>query len=104
MGSKTVLFDIEETKTPAEAAAFLRDMADKIEAAVLDCPTGAMNLAGTLTLEAKATEKIKEGRAKRCLEIEMEWVEIAAPAAGAEALVEPASEPVEKKKREPKTH
>ncbi|MFW5837886.1 MAG: amphi-Trp domain-containing protein [Desulfovibrionaceae bacterium] len=75
---ETVLFKSEEETSRGDAAGFLRQLADKIDAGqvvlkqggeetVLDIPDG-------VTLEVKAEEEQKTGRpGKLSLEVELEW-------------------------------
>lgn len=78
MGRETILFKSEEKKTAAEAAAVLREVADKVEAGriALRSATGAVELdiPAAVTLEIKAEEEAG-ARTKRSLELEIEWVE-----------------------------
>ena len=85
MGREIVLFKTEEKKTPGEAAAILRQIADKIEAGSVTLQKGGesirLDVPGTVTLEIKVEEEEKR-RLKRSLEIEIEWLVGEAPESG----------------------
>lgn len=78
MGRETVLFKSEEPKGRAEAADFLRRLADKVEAGRVTLKQGGesveRDIPGRLTLEVKAEEE-QGGRTKRSLEVEIQWAE-----------------------------
>jgi amphi-Trp domain-containing protein len=77
MSPETVLFKSEEPKDRAEAAAFLRQLADKVEAGQVvlrqDAGEVTLTLPARLTLEVKAEEEEKRGGRKHSLEVELEW-------------------------------
>jgi len=77
MGIETVLFKSEEKRTRAEASAFLRELADKLdsgrivlrqagEETVLEPPEN-------LVLEVKAEEERKGEALELSLEVELAW-------------------------------
>jgi amphi-Trp domain-containing protein len=79
MGKETVLFSSEERTDTQQAAAFLRQLADKIAARQVILRQGenelVLVLPDQLVLELKVEEELKSGREKRTLEIEFEWFE-----------------------------
>jgi amphi-Trp domain-containing protein len=79
MGKETVLFSSEERTDIQKAAAFLRQLADKIAGRQVIFRQGENELVliqpDHLILELKVEEELKSGREKRTLEIEFEWVE-----------------------------
>lgn len=79
MGKETVLFSSEERTDTQQAAAFLRQLADKIAARQVILRQGENELVLTLPdhliLELKVEEELKGGKEKRTLEIEFEWLE-----------------------------
>lgn len=79
MGRETVLFSSEERMSRAAAAAFLRQLAERLEANAVVLKQGGRELALSLpeqvVLELKVESEGGKGRAKRSLEIELEWVE-----------------------------
>jgi amphi-Trp domain-containing protein len=79
MGKETVLFSSEERTDSQQAAAFLRQLADKIAARQVILRQGENELVLTLPdhliLELKVEEELKGGKEKRTLEIEFEWIE-----------------------------
>ena len=85
MGSKSVIYEMEGAKTAAEAAAMLRDLADKIESGTVSYGQGDMLVAGELTVSLEIEEKAKKDKVKRSIELELEWVEYPAPAEAAPA-------------------
>ncbi|TVM17395.1 amphi-Trp domain-containing protein [Oceanidesulfovibrio indonesiensis] len=77
MGREIVLFKSEEKKSRGEAAAFLRELADKLEAGRI-----ALRQAGEetvlepsemLELEVKAEEETKSKGVQLSLEVELVW-------------------------------
>lgn len=80
MGSKNMIYEMEGARTAAEAAAMLRDLADKIESGTVSYGQGAMLVAGELTVSLEIEEKAKKDKIKRSIELELEWVEYPAPA------------------------
>ena len=75
MGSKSVIYEMEGAKTAAEAAAMLRDLADKIESGTVSYGQASMVLAGELCVSLEIEEKAKKNKVKRSIELELEWVE-----------------------------
>lgn len=79
MGRETILFKSEEPKALAEVAAFLRQLADKLETNQVILQQGAqeviLDIPANVVLELKAEEEDKKGKAKRSLEVEIEWIE-----------------------------
>jgi amphi-Trp domain-containing protein len=80
MGSKNMIYEMEGAKTAAEAAAMLRELADKIESGTVSYGQGAMLVAGELTVSLEIEEKAKKDKVKRSIELELEWVEHPTPA------------------------
>ncbi len=78
MGREVILFETEERRSAAEIAAFLRTLADKIEAGSVTLRAGgkeiALPLPKNLILEVKVEEEEKKGKMKRSLEVELEWI------------------------------
>ena len=79
MGKEIVLFKSEERKDLASVVAFLHQLADKLaenrvilrkgsEEIVIDVPDNVV-------LELKVEEEDKKGKAKRTIEVEIEWIE-----------------------------
>lgn len=72
-----VLFKSEERKTRIEAAAFLRQLADKVEAGSVTLRQGDVqqhvDIPHGLTLETKLEREIKRDSEKMSLEVELEW-------------------------------
>ncbi len=93
MGSKNVIYEMEGAKTAAEAAAMLRELADKIETGTVSYGQAAMILAGELFVSLEIEEKAKKNKVKRSIELEMEWVEHPAPAPEAAEADAEAAEP-----------
>ena len=77
MAKKTVLFKSKEIKDLAGVAAFLRQLADKIEGGTLVFQQGEheveIQLPANVRLEVDADIKPKKRVTKRSLEIEIEW-------------------------------
>jgi len=77
MSKKNVLFRSEEWKPRQSAAAFLRELADKLEEGQITLMRGdeEVNLMPpeTVELEIEVTEKVKKQKTERELEIEIEW-------------------------------
>lgn len=72
-----MLFKAEEWKSRQSAATFLRELADNLEAGEIVLRRGdeevTLTLPETVGLELEVTEKIKEHKTERELEIEIEW-------------------------------
>ncbi|MGD8245121.1 MAG: amphi-Trp domain-containing protein [Anaerolineae bacterium] len=79
MAQKNVLFTAEEWKSRESTAAFLRELADNVEAGEVTLRRGeeqvSFALPETVELEIKVTEKVKNQGTERQLEIEIEWTE-----------------------------
>lgn len=79
MSKKHVLFKSEEWKSRQSTAAFLRELAGKLEAGEVTLRRGTeevtLTLPETVELEIEVTEKAKEHKTQRELEIEIEWTE-----------------------------
>lgn len=79
MGQEKVLLKSEERKSLAEAASFLRQLADKVESGQVSLVQAdnelSFNLPGMVTLELKVEEEDKRGRTKFGIEVEIEWYE-----------------------------
>lgn len=77
MGKEVVLFKSEEKRTVAEVAAFLRQLAERVEGGEVILRQGAdeliLTLPGTVTLEVKAEEEASGSGPKHSLEVELEW-------------------------------
>ena len=77
MGKEVVLFKSEEKRSTADVAAFLRQLADKVEGGQVILRQGADELTLTLpsvvTLEVKAEEESTKSGPKHSLEVELEW-------------------------------
>lgn len=88
MSPETVLFKSEEKTGRAQAAAFLRQLADKVESGQVVLMQGGeqltLDVPDGVTLEVKAEEEHKRQQVMRSLEVELEWAEgeQAAPAGG----------------------
>ncbi|MFO7741374.1 MAG: amphi-Trp domain-containing protein [Anaerolineae bacterium] len=79
MSKKTVLFRSEEWKARHSVAAFLRELADKLEEGEITLLRGeeelSLALPETVELEIEVTEKVKKHKTEREIEIEIEWTE-----------------------------
>ncbi|MFW6082849.1 MAG: amphi-Trp domain-containing protein [Chloroflexota bacterium] len=79
MSEKRMLFKSEEWKSRQNTAAFLRELAGKLEAGEIMLRRGdeevRLTLPDTVELEIEVTEKVKEHKTERELEIEIEWTE-----------------------------
>ena len=79
MAKKSILFKAQEWKSRQSAAAFLRELAEKLEAGTVTLRRGeeevVFSLPETLELEIELTEKDKPDKTERELEIEIEWTE-----------------------------
>ncbi|MEJ2759475.1 MAG: amphi-Trp domain-containing protein [Anaerolineales bacterium] len=77
MTKKTVLLDSKERLSRADAANFLRQLADKVEAGNVSLIQGneevSLTIPHQVTLEVQAKEKAKRQGAKHILEVEIEW-------------------------------
>jgi amphi-Trp domain-containing protein len=79
MAEKKALFRAEEWKSRQSIATLLRELADNIEAGEVTLRRGAdevtFTLPETVELEIELTEKVKQQKTQRQLEIEIEWME-----------------------------
>jgi len=79
MANKTILFKAQEWKSRQSAAAFLRELAEKLDAGTVTLRRGdeevVFSLPETLELDIELTEKAKPNKTDRQLEIEIEWTE-----------------------------
>jgi amphi-Trp domain-containing protein len=78
MGKEIVLFKSEEKRQATEVAAFLRDLADRVEKQKIVLRKGdekvTLRLPSVVTLEVKAEEeRSKKGKVEYSLEVELEW-------------------------------
>jgi amphi-Trp domain-containing protein len=77
MGKEVVLFKSEEKRSTAEVAAFLRQLADRVEQQEVILRQGGeeltLSLPGMVTLEVKAEEEESGSGVKHSLEVELEW-------------------------------
>jgi amphi-Trp domain-containing protein len=77
MSKKNVLFRSEEWKPRQSVAAFLRELADKLEEGEVTLMRGEdevrLTLPETVELEIEVTEKVKKSKTEQELEIEIEW-------------------------------
>lgn len=77
MGRETILFKSEEKKSASEAAAIIRQLADRVEQGALTLGQNenriTLDIPQNLVLEIKVEEEEKT-KIKRSLEIELEWV------------------------------
>ncbi len=78
MGREVILFETEERKSVNDIAAFLRQLADKLESGNVKLRTVGKELVldvpRELTLEVKVEEEEKKGKIKQSLEVEIEWI------------------------------
>ena len=79
MGKERVVFQSEEKQSRANVAAFLRQLADKVEGKQIVLQKGtesvSLDVPGTVTLEVKVEEEDKKGRLEHSLEVELAWFE-----------------------------
>jgi len=79
MAKKNILFKAQEWKSRQSAAAFLRELAEKLDAGTVTLRRGeeevVFSLPETLELDIELTEKVKPNKTDRELEIEIEWTE-----------------------------
>ena len=79
MGKETILFSSEVRMARGNAAAFLRDLADKLEAGSITLQQGSnqvtVALPTDITLELKVEEEMKRKGLKKSLEVELEWMD-----------------------------
>ncbi|MDJ0622347.1 MAG: amphi-Trp domain-containing protein [Desulfocapsaceae bacterium] len=78
MGKKTVLLKSEEKRDIKSVAAFLRELADKIESQKVVLKQGSketkLKIPNTVELEVKAEREDGKNKSKKKLEVEIEWV------------------------------
>ncbi len=76
---ETILFKSKEQKTAQEAAAALRQIAEKLEGGQISLKRGEkeviLQVPANLVLEMKVEEEQKGQQVEKKLEIEMEWIE-----------------------------
>ncbi len=86
-----VLFKSEEPKDRADVAAFLRQLADKVEAGTVTLRQGdteqRVEIPQRLVLETKLERETKRDTEKMSLEVELEWLPGADSAASGVELV-----------------
>lgn len=79
MAGSTTLFTSKQRQSRNEAAAFLRDLADRLEAGKVTLRQGTSEVdlapAEALTVEIEASEKPRHGGLRQELEIEIKWTE-----------------------------
>lgn len=79
MAKKNVLVKSDQRKNLADSAAFLRDLADKVESGKVTLVQGGqdvvVNLPATVSFEVEYYEQPKKHGVKKQLEIELEWTE-----------------------------
>lgn len=72
-----ILFKTEEPRDRADVAAFLRQLADKVEAGTVTLRQGdaeqRVEIPQRLVLETKLEREIKSDSEKMSLEVELEW-------------------------------
>jgi amphi-Trp domain-containing protein len=78
MGKEVVLFSSEEPRDRQAVAAFLRQLADKLEQGQVILRQGeeevTLDIPNNVILELKAEEEFKKKKTQRTLEVEIEWV------------------------------
>jgi amphi-Trp domain-containing protein len=79
MGKKKILFKSDEPRDLQTVAAFLRDLADKLEQNEVTFRQGndevTIVLPDIVDFEVEVEEKVKKHKTKRSLELEIDWVE-----------------------------
>lgn len=80
MSKEKVLFKSEQRQSVKEVAAYLRQLADRIEAQQVTLRKGAdeltLDFPSTVELEVEVEEEMKKDKGKKLqLEIELEWYE-----------------------------
>lgn len=77
MSKKTVLMKSKDRLSRADAAAFLRQLAEKVEGGEVSLIQGdqevVLEIPAQVQLDVEAQDKPKKRGTKRQLEIEMEW-------------------------------
>jgi amphi-Trp domain-containing protein len=99
MGRKNRQFKSEELKSRQEVAAFLKELAEKIEVNRLVLSRGAdnvsLNIPDTISLGILSESKKKKGKRKHSLELEIEWLEeITSPTSDAQPVPRPSAETI----------
>lgn len=89
MARETVLFSAKDTRSRADVAAFLRDLAGKVESGSVTLRQGEttehVQLPDHMVLEVELEDERKRRRGVRhCLEIELKWYDDMAAPAGIE--------------------
>jgi amphi-Trp domain-containing protein len=79
MGKKKILFKSDEPRDLNYVAAFLRELADKLEQNEVTLRQGddevTIVLPDIVDFEVEVEEKVKKHKTKRSLELEIDWVE-----------------------------
>ena len=79
MGKEIVLFSSEERQKLPAVSAFLRQLADRLDAGQVTLRKGneelTLDIPVNVVLEIKAEEEATKQRTQRSLEIEIEWYE-----------------------------
>ena len=79
MAKKNVLVKSDQRKNLADAASFLRDLADKVESGKVTLVQGGqdviVDLPESISFELEYYEQPKKHGLKKQLEIELEWTE-----------------------------
>ena len=79
MAKKNVLVKSDQRKNLADSAAFLRDLADKVESGKVTLVQGGqdvvVDLPDTVSFELEYYEQPKKHGVKKQLEIELQWTE-----------------------------
>ena len=79
MAKKNVLVKSDQRRNLADSAAFLRDLADKVESGQVTLVQGGqdvvVDLPETVSFELEYYEQPKKHGVKKQLEIELEWTE-----------------------------
>jgi amphi-Trp domain-containing protein len=79
MSKEHILMRSEERQSVAQAAAFLRELADRLAAGQINLRQGdeelSLSVSGDVNLELKVEEEARASGRKMSLEIEIEWRE-----------------------------
>ena len=79
MSKEVILFTSEEPQSLKNVAAFLRELADRLDSNQVILRKGAeeltVSIPDNVVLEIKVEEEAKKQRTQRSLEIEIEWYE-----------------------------
>jgi amphi-Trp domain-containing protein len=79
VSKEVILFASEEPQSLKSVAAFLRDLADRLDSNQVILRKGAeeltVSIPNNVVLEVKVEEEAKKRRTQRSLEIEIEWYE-----------------------------